>query len=131
MNYYNPYFYSLPETAINTSKTGVFARLFGKSGLTLSGILSGTQKVLGVANQAIPLVKQVRPMIGNAKTMFKIMNEFNRTDSKSKNNSFNQPNKINNNYKNNSVNQANQTDIMSNSDNNKTIDYNNGLTFFA
>ena len=55
-----------------------------------------------VANQAIPLVKQVKPVIGNAKTMFKIMNEFKKDDlinnkiekAKSDTNSSIQKNKI-------------------------------------
>ena len=76
MNYYNPYFYSIPNMAATTSRVGLFSRLFGGNGITLSGILNGTGRVLNFANQAIPLVKQVRPMIGNAKTMFKVMNEF-------------------------------------------------------
>lgn len=84
MNYYNPYFYTMPTTLTSAPKVGLFSRLFGRSGLTFSSILSGTQKVLGVANQAIPLVKQVQPMMNNAKTMFKIMNEFKRSDSKTK-----------------------------------------------
>lgn len=79
MNYYNPYFYSMPTT-LSTPKVGLFSKLFGGSGLTLSKIFNGTQRVLNFANQAIPLVKQVRPMIGNAKTMFKVMNEFKRVE---------------------------------------------------
>ena len=79
MNYYNPYFYSMPTT-LSTPKVGLFSRLFGGNGITLGGILNGTQRALNFANQAIPLVKQVRPMIGNAKTMFKVMNEFKRVE---------------------------------------------------
>ena len=57
MNYYNPYFYQIPTAAFNsTPKVGLLSRIFGKSGITFSGILNGTQKVLNVANQAIPLV---------------------------------------------------------------------------
>lgn len=37
-------------------------------------LLDGTQKTLGVINQAIPIVYQVKPMISNAKTLFKIAN---------------------------------------------------------
>lgn len=37
-------------------------------------ILDGTQKTLGVVNQAIPIVYQVKPMLNNAKTLFKIAN---------------------------------------------------------
>lgn len=41
-------------------------------------LLDGASKTLGVINQAIPVVYQVKPIIDNAKTMFKvasIMNE--------------------------------------------------------
>lgn len=37
-------------------------------------LLDGTQKTLGVINQAIPIVYQVKPIINNAKTLFKIAN---------------------------------------------------------
>ncbi len=83
MNYYNPYFYTMP-TSFATPKVGLFSRLFGGSGITLSGILNGTQRALNFANQAIPLVKQVKPMVGNAKTMFKVMNEFKKVESPKK-----------------------------------------------
>ena len=53
--------------------------LFGKGLSTLksinwTGILDGTQKTLGIINQAIPVVYQVKPIINNAKTMFRIAN---------------------------------------------------------
>ena len=87
MNYYNPYFYTMPTSiAESTPKVGLLSRIFGRSGITFSSILNGTQKVLNVANQAIPLVKQARPMVNNAKTMFRIMNEFNRREAKQKRN---------------------------------------------
>ena len=79
MNYYNPYFYSIPNT-IPTQKIGFLSKIFGGSKISLGGIINGTQRALNFANQAIPLVKQVRPMIGNAKTMFKVMNEFKRVE---------------------------------------------------
>lgn len=79
MNYYNPYFYSMPTT-LSTPKAGLFSKLFGGNGITLGGIINGTQRALNFANQAIPLVKQVKPIIGNAKTMFKVMNEFKRVE---------------------------------------------------
>ena len=41
-------------------------------GINWGGILDGAQKTLGVINQAIPIVYQVKPIINNAKTMFKI-----------------------------------------------------------
>lgn len=77
MNYYNPYFVSM-QPAVFTQKAGLFSRLF--NGINLGKILNGTQKVLNFANQTIPLVQQVRPMIGNAKTMFKVMNEFKKNE---------------------------------------------------
>ena len=82
MNYYNPYFYTMPAQVASVPKTGLISRLLGGGSRSFSfgSLLSGTQKVLGVANQAIPLVKQVQPMVRNAKTMFKVMNEFKRTD---------------------------------------------------
>ena len=49
-------------------------------GINWSGILDGTQKTLGVINQAIPIVYQVKPMISNAKTMFKIADEVRSSD---------------------------------------------------
>ena len=79
MNFYNPYLYSLP-TNFAQPKIGLLGRLFGKTGVSISGFLNGTQRILNIANQTIPLVKQVKPMIGNAKTMFKVMNEFKRTE---------------------------------------------------
>lgn len=85
MNYYNPYFTSYPyygamSGAMNaTSKTGLFSRLFG-GGINFSSILSGTQKTLNIANQAIPLIRQMQPMMQNAKTMFKVMNEFKKVE---------------------------------------------------
>lgn len=44
-----------------------------------STFLDGTQKTLGVINQAIPIVYQVKPIIGNAKTLFKIANVMNES----------------------------------------------------
>lgn len=39
--------------------------------------LDGTSKTLGVINQAIPIVYQVKPIVNNAKTLFKIANIMN------------------------------------------------------
>ncbi len=38
--------------------------------------LDGIQKTLGVINQAIPIVYQVKPMLQNARTMFRIADEI-------------------------------------------------------
>lgn len=77
MNYYNPYFGIYPQAAASSS--GLLGRLFG-GGIKWSSLLSGTQKVLGVANQAIPVIRQISPVMKNAKTMFKVMNEFKKVD---------------------------------------------------
>ena len=45
-------------------------------GINWSNLLDGTQKTLGVINQVIPIVYQVKPIISNARTMFKIADEL-------------------------------------------------------
>ncbi len=79
MNFYNPYF--MPYQAV-APKTGFLSSLLGK--INLSSIISGTGKTLNTVNQVIPLIKQARPMMDNAKTMFKLMSEFNRSDTNKK-----------------------------------------------
>jgi len=122
MNYYNPYFYTMPTSI--APKVGLFSRLFGGSGVTLGSILNGTQRALNFANQAIPLVKQVKPMVGNAKTMFKVMNEFKRAEKPNTNNTINNEIISNNEIK-NTNNNLNNTE--NNNKINETID---GPTFF-
>ena len=114
MNYYNPYFYQIPD--INQTRPGLFSRSFKNNNISFSKILNGTQKVLGIANQAIPLVKQVGPVINNTKTMFRIMNEFKKGDKSSKDTKHNN---IVNKQTNNSTTQTNTT-----------YSTNNGPTFF-
>ena len=70
MNFYNPYFYSIPAS----SSTGLLSKI------NFSSIINGTTKTLNLINQAIPMFKQVSPMIQNAKTMFSVMNEFNKIE---------------------------------------------------
>ena len=79
MNYYNPYFSYPYVNQGGVSSGGLFSKLLGK-GINWSSILSGTQKTLNIVNQTIPLVKQISPVMSNAKTMFKIMNEFKKVD---------------------------------------------------
>lgn len=127
MNYYNPYFYTMPAS-FAAPKVGLFSRLFGGSGITLGGILNGTQKALNFANQAIPLVKQVKPMIGNAKTMFKVMNEFKRVEKpKSQNNNANN---INTTQSNDAINNDTNTNKEA-TQAMETVEYNGGPTFFV
>ena len=101
MNFYNPYYYNIPMS-LSTSNVGFLGRIFGRTGISISNFLNGTQKVLNIANQTIPLVKQIKPVVGNAKTVFKVMNEFKKvniptTNDNNKNNisNTNIENKIN------------------------------------
>lgn len=107
MNYFNPYFnYSLPSP-----RPSIFSFLKGARGINLSTILNGTQRTLGIINQAIPVIKQMQPMVRNAKTMFKVMNEFKKVDTPKQRNT-----NINNDIKENNI---------------EEINYNeNGPTFF-
>ena len=73
MNFYNPYY--IPY---NVARGGLFSNLF--KGFSFSSLLSGTGKFLNVVNQAIPVFKEIRPMIKNTKTMFRVMNEFKKED---------------------------------------------------
>ena len=45
-------------------------------GLTLSKVISGISKTLGIANQVIPLYVKAKPMIKNAKDAFKVAKVF-------------------------------------------------------
>lgn len=118
MNFYNPYYYSIPTNLVQP-KIGLLGRLFGKTGISIGNFLNSTQRVLNIANQTIPLVKQVKPVIGNAKTMFKVMNEFKRVQ-KPNANIVTNDNIIEN--------STNENNINSNIDN--TINSNEGPTFF-
>ena len=124
MNYYNPYFYSMPNSMVNTGNVGLFSRLLGGRSITLGGILNGTQRALSFANQAIPLVKQIKPMVGNAKTMFKVMNEFKRTENPKQNVRVNN---VQNNLNNNVNNNVNLKETIQN---NTYISNDEGPTFF-
>lgn len=86
MNYYTPYFGYVPYTTAPANKGILNGILGGVKGFNWSGLLSNVQKTLGIVNQAIPMVKQVSPIINNAKTMFKIMNEFKKVDTPTENN---------------------------------------------
>ena len=60
---------------------------FTKSGINWSSLLNNTQKTLGIINQAIPAFYQIKPILGNMKTMFKVVNEINKGDQINNNNS--------------------------------------------
>lgn len=124
MNYFNPYFYSVP-TNFSAPKVGLFSRLFGGN-VTFGTILNGTQRALNFANQAIPLVKQVRPMIGNARTMLKVMNEFKRNDKT--NNIIQTTNSIRSNQT--TTEKISEIKEENNNNNLNSVSYDSGPTFF-
>lgn len=64
-NNFYPYHVSFPKRNFNPFKR-----------INWSNILSNTQKTLNVINQAIPVYYQVKPIIGNAKTMFRMVNSL-------------------------------------------------------
>ena len=78
MNYFNPYFYNTPVS----SPSNFFGFLKNARGINFSTILNGTQRTLNIINQAIPVIKQMSPVVKNAKTMFRVMNEFKKVDDK-------------------------------------------------
>jgi len=53
-----------------------------KKGINWSNLLSNTQKTLGIINQAIPVVYQIKPIVKNAKTLFKVAHEIKKPDIK-------------------------------------------------
>ena len=48
------------------------------SGITLAKVLSGLSKTINIAKEVIPLYESVKPMIGSAKNLPKILNSLNR-----------------------------------------------------
>lgn len=65
--------YPNPYMVTAATKTGLFSKgLSSLKAINWGGLLEGTQKTLGVINQAIPVVYQIKPIINNAKTIFKI-----------------------------------------------------------
>ena len=45
-----------------------------------NSILNNTQRTLGIINQAIPLIYQVRPLVSNARTLFRVASAINEKD---------------------------------------------------
>ncbi|MCI8347789.1 MAG: hypothetical protein HFJ12_07630 [Bacilli bacterium] len=82
--YNNPFLYQ-------SVKPSLFSRLFrgaAAGGINWGNLLTNTQKSLGIINQAIPIVYQVKPIVNNAKTMFRIAGAMKDTDD-TKNSSYN------------------------------------------
>jgi len=62
------------------------------STLSLTKVLGGISRVLGIANQAIPIYKEVKPMISNARKVMSVLKEFNQTPVKNTSNTITKAN---------------------------------------
>ena len=78
---------------------------------TWSGLLNGASKTLGVINQAIPIFYQVKPIINNAKTMFRVVKEINKPETNT-NENINTNNQQSNNTNINNINTNNQPNFF-------------------
>ena len=63
------------------------------TGLSFTKVLSGISKTLNVANQVIPIYREAKPMIHNAKTIFSALKEFGKTSTNSTTTNTNVKNK--------------------------------------
>lgn len=54
----------------------MFGNGLNTSSLSVSKVLGGLSKTLGTINQIIPIYKEAKPMIQNAKTAFSLFKEF-------------------------------------------------------
>ena len=73
--YNNPMYYnSFFPYQNNLSEGSFLKRGFSFKKINWSNLLNTTQKTLNVINQAIPVYYQVKPIWGNAKTMFRMVN---------------------------------------------------------
>lgn len=84
-------------------------------GLNFTNLLNGASKTLGVVKDAIPVVKEVGPMMNNMRSMLKIASVFKdetdtsqrKEDTYSNNNVSTSNNQINNNQKTNNITNSN------------------------
>ncbi len=53
-----------------------------RTGLTLTRVLGGISKTLGIANQVIPLYREAKPMIRNARTILAVLKDMNKPSTK-------------------------------------------------
>lgn len=88
----------------NITSRGGLSSLFGLGRQTgnllttrsfnLGNFLNGASKTLGVVKEAIPIVKEIGPMIGNMKQMMKIASIF-KDETETSNNHISEKNNIN------------------------------------
>lgn len=53
--------------------------------LSFSKVIGGISKTLGIVNQAIPIYKEVKPVVGKATGLYSIVKEFKNTPTIQKN----------------------------------------------
>lgn len=58
--------------------------MYGTNSLSLSKILSGLSKGLGIVNQAIPIYKEVKPMVSNARKILSVVKEIKKPSNNTK-----------------------------------------------
>ncbi|HIT37809.1 MAG TPA: hypothetical protein IAB59_04980 [Candidatus Onthousia faecipullorum] len=51
-----------------------------RRGINWNNILNNTQRTLGIINQAIPIVYQIKPLFSNARTLFRVASALNSND---------------------------------------------------
>jgi len=126
-NYYNPYMFQTARGASGMASTGLGIKGLFK-GFNFSDFLTSTGKTLNVINQAIPIFYQVKPIINNAKTMFKVAGAIRNSDRKAiQTNNINHSNSNNNSFDNNQRKQTSDLEFLNTSNN---IHSYNNPTFF-
>ena len=80
---------------------------FPRRSINWNSILNNTQRTLGIINQAIPIVYQVRPLINNARTLFRVASAINSNDDTEEDS-----NTINNSNYENNTNYENEKDSI-------------------
>ena len=78
--YYNNNFFPYQNNWENGSILRKGLGLASLKKINWSSILNNTQKTLNVINQAIPVYYQVKPIIGNAKTMMRMIGALKSDD---------------------------------------------------
>ena len=68
---------------------------FPRKSINWNSILNNTQRTLGIINQAIPIVYQVRPLINNARTLFRVASAINDNDEDETDNNISNENSYN------------------------------------
>lgn len=58
--------------------------MYGTNSLSLSKVLTGLSKGLGIVNQAIPIYKEVKPMVSNARKVLSVVKEINKPNNNTK-----------------------------------------------